>query len=413
MKQKIAFLTVFKIITIFIFLSTFLGNSISIYADEKHNKSLDVPYEPTHPLVIQKMLDLANPQKNDLLYDLGCGDGRIVIRAAQKYNVRGIGVDIDPQRIKEAIFRAQAFGVSARTTFTQTDIFQLDFRDAAVVTMYLLNSINLKLRPRILMGLKPGTKIVTHAFHMDDWPHDTKVYEKKARKNNIYLWIIPAKIGGVYHWKQKMTSKGKLVTNNIQLVLKQQFQQLHPEIYVLPDTPPNNKQKKQKIQGKILTAKLAGNKVLIKVRWPGFSPGTFTYQGTVNQKGMIRGLIIDQSRKAQSWHTKREQKNEPDLTRSPWQMQIDGDHAFLSGTIKLSQNKTFGHYHGTLVSNSGNVFKLEHVYLWGNSIYFRVFMNKRKNDFIFHGFIQNKSGTGHVFKKKDQFDKSTFQLQQK
>jgi ribosomal protein L11 methylase PrmA len=123
-----------------------------------------------------------------LVYDLGCGDGRIPITAAKKYGARGVGIDIDPERIQEANENARKAGVSDRVQFRQQDLFKADFSKATVVTLYLLPDVNLKLRPQLLKQLKPGTRIVSHAFDMGNWKPQ-KVQQVKGR--TIYLWTVP------------------------------------------------------------------------------------------------------------------------------------------------------------------------------------------------------------------------------
>ncbi|HVF29248.1 MAG TPA: class I SAM-dependent methyltransferase [Pyrinomonadaceae bacterium] len=151
----------------------------------------DVIYVPTPPEVVEAMLKVANVGKDDVLYDLGSGDGRIPVTAAQKYGVRrAVGIDIDPQRIKEANDNAKAAGVTDRVTFRNEDLFQANFSEATVVTLYLLDSLNEKLRPKLLRELKPGTRIVSHAFRMGDWQPE-KTLEVDGR--TVYFWTIPAK----------------------------------------------------------------------------------------------------------------------------------------------------------------------------------------------------------------------------
>ncbi|HET6756240.1 MAG TPA: class I SAM-dependent methyltransferase [Burkholderiales bacterium] len=148
----------------------------------------DVPYVPTPEPVVAKMLDLAEVGPNDVVYDLGSGDGRIVITAAKERGARGIGVDIDPERIKEARENAKTAGVTDRVEFVEGDLFEMDLSDATVVTLYLLSTINMKLRPKLLSELKPGTRIVSHSFDMGDWePLETA--EVEGRK--VYYWVIP------------------------------------------------------------------------------------------------------------------------------------------------------------------------------------------------------------------------------
>ncbi len=153
-------------------------------------KSPDVVYVPTPQAVVDKMLELAEVGKNDVIYDLGSGDGRIPITAAQKFGTRGVGIDIDPERIKEANANAEKAGVTDKVKFLQQDLFTTDFSKATVVTLYLLPELNVKLRPQ-LFKLKPGTRIVSHAFDMGDWkPEKTVEVDGKT----IYYWTVPEKV---------------------------------------------------------------------------------------------------------------------------------------------------------------------------------------------------------------------------
>ncbi len=151
---------------------------------------LDVPFVPTPQLVVDKMLELAKVQKTDFLIDLGSGDGRIPVTAAQRFGVKALGVDINPQRIKEANERAQAAGVTNLVEFRQEDLFQTDISKADVLTMYLLPSVNLKLKPKILSDMKPGSRVVSHAFNMGDW---TPEQEVTVDGRTVLLWTVPPK----------------------------------------------------------------------------------------------------------------------------------------------------------------------------------------------------------------------------
>lgn len=151
----------------------------------------DVVYVPTPPEVVDRMLKIAKVGKNDILYDLGSGDGRIPIAAVQKYGVKkATGIDIDPQRIKEANENAQKAGLTGKVQFLQQDLFKTDFSDATVVTLYLLPELNVKLRPQLLK-LKPGTRIVSHAFDMGEWKPE-KVEQVDGR--TVYFWTVPKQI---------------------------------------------------------------------------------------------------------------------------------------------------------------------------------------------------------------------------
>lgn len=165
-------------------------NGTATKSTETERPKLDVPYVPTRQVVVDAMLDLAKVSENDVVYDLGCGDGRIVITAAKKYGATGTGVDIDPERIAEAKQNAQEAGVAGKVNFVQGNLFEMDFSKASVVTLYLLPSVNLKLRPQLLEQLKPGTRIVSHAFDMDDWEPEQKINVDGA---TIYLWTVPEK----------------------------------------------------------------------------------------------------------------------------------------------------------------------------------------------------------------------------
>ena len=157
-------------------------------AQDEIARPLDVPYVPTPLPVVDAMLDLAKVNKSDVVYDLGCGDGRIVVRAATRFGCRGVGVDLNPERVREARANAIRANVTELTRFEVGDVFEFDFSGASVVTMYLLPSVNLKLRPRLLKELKPGTRLVSHDFHMGDWVAETT---REVGRSRIYLWTIP------------------------------------------------------------------------------------------------------------------------------------------------------------------------------------------------------------------------------
>ncbi len=155
----------------------------------------DVPFVPTPEVVVEAMLDLAGVTSEDVVYDLGCGDGRIVIAAAKKYGARGVGIDLNPTRVEEAHNNARAAGVEDRVKFVEGDLFKAEIAPATVVTLYLLSTVNNKLKPRLLNELKPGTRVVSHRFSMDGWEPDKQT---SADGRPLYLWTIPerAKVAG-------------------------------------------------------------------------------------------------------------------------------------------------------------------------------------------------------------------------
>jgi SAM-dependent methyltransferase len=169
-------------------------------------KKPDVPYMPTHEKVVAEMLKVAKVGKDDVLYDLGSGDGRIVITAAKEFGTRGVGVDIDPDLIREARQNAVKAGVADKVKFIQQDLFETDIREATVVTLYLWPEINLRLRPKLLTDLKPGSRVVSHNHDMGDWkplktvrvrvPHEYVISKtlnmRVPHQHKIYYWVVPA-----------------------------------------------------------------------------------------------------------------------------------------------------------------------------------------------------------------------------
>lgn len=187
-----------------------------------------VPYVPTPQEVVDRMLMMAKVTPSDYLIDLGSGDGRIVVTAAKKYGARGFGVDLNPVRIKEAVENAAKNGVSDRAEFYQRNLFETDLGNASVITMYLLPRVNLELRPKLL-DLKPGTRIVSHDFDMDDWkPEETVHMDVKEKYGNspgsssVYFWIVPARVGGAWQWQLNIGGKPQ----TYELTLEQKFQML-------------------------------------------------------------------------------------------------------------------------------------------------------------------------------------------
>lgn len=156
-------------------------------------QALDVPYEPSPDVVVRAMLDVAKVGPDDVVYDLGSGDGRIVIAAAKFYGARSVGVDLDPQRIAEAQENARRAGVADRVTFIQGDLFKADLTPATVITMFLWPDVNMRLRPT-LMSLAPGTRIVSHWHNLGDWqPQQTLQVRVPQRTHAVYYWVVPPK----------------------------------------------------------------------------------------------------------------------------------------------------------------------------------------------------------------------------
>jgi len=158
----------------------------------------DVPYVPTTEAAVKAMLGLAGVTKDDIVYDLGCGDGRIVVTAAKSFGTHGVGIDINPERIKEANENAKKNGVENLVRFEENDLFEANISEATVVTLFLLSNINLKLKPKLLADLKPGTRIVSNTFDMGDWKAEKEIEvegedEESFLSKRLFLWRVPAK----------------------------------------------------------------------------------------------------------------------------------------------------------------------------------------------------------------------------
>jgi len=187
-----------------------------IISDEQEKIKLDVPYEPSSEEVVRAMIEIAKVGKDDLVYDLGCGDGRIVIAAAQKAGARGVGVDLDPERINESRANAVKANVTDRVHFFQQDLFQTEIGEATVVMLYLWPEVNLKLRPKLFRELKPGTRVVSHSHDMGSWEPDRTITASGGHR--VHFWVIPANVTGIWEWDMPGGKEGYV------LKLSQQFQ---------------------------------------------------------------------------------------------------------------------------------------------------------------------------------------------
>lgn len=183
---------------------------------------LDVPFVPTDDAVVEAILNLGEVGPKDLLYDLGSGDGRIVITAARDRGTPGIGIEIDPMRISDAMEEAAYARVEFLVNFIEEDLFTADIRPATVVTLYLLESINIMLRPRLLDELRPGTRVISHSFNMGDWKPDQRVELGGIR---LYKWIIPAKVEGAWAWDG-------LDNTHYYVELKQKYQKVSGKVWM-------------------------------------------------------------------------------------------------------------------------------------------------------------------------------------
>ena len=199
-----------------LFLNIFLL-SCALLPQARAQLPTDVPFVPTPYVVIEEMLRLAAVMPRDFVMDLGSGDGRVLITAAKKFGARGMGVDLDEDLVAQSIESAAAAGVADRVKFLQQDLFKTDLGPATVITMYLLPGVMMRLRPQLL-DLKPGTRLVSHDFLLGDWKPD----ETTQIRKNAFLWIVPAKVAGL--WRMKIPLPGG--EHTITLELRQQYQEI-------------------------------------------------------------------------------------------------------------------------------------------------------------------------------------------
>ncbi len=204
-------------------------------AAETPSPKLDVPYEPSHPDVVEAMLELAQVGPQDIVYDLGCGDGRIVVAAARDLKARGVGIDLDPQRIRESRENAERAGVADQVRFAIGDIMEAEFGDASVVALYLWPGVNVRLRPLLFRQLQPGTRVVSHDHDMAEWKTDRTMRHEKATGGEIHFWVMPAASGGTWRWR------GAVGKQEIPVVMtvEQEFQQVSAELSLDGGAPVN------------------------------------------------------------------------------------------------------------------------------------------------------------------------------
>ena len=200
--------------TLVLFAVALVSVSAGAIAQPVVGPALDVPFVPTPPEVVDRMLQMVDVGPDDFVIDLGSGDGRIAIAAAKK-GARALGVDIDPQRVREAQENARRAGVEDKVTFRRENLFDTRIGDATVLTMYLLTDVNMRLRPRILDELKPGTRVVSHAFDLADWKADQYA---EVGYRQVFMWVVPAKVAG--RWQLESG------TESLTLVLQQRYQRI-------------------------------------------------------------------------------------------------------------------------------------------------------------------------------------------
>lgn len=229
----------------------------------------DAPYVETPPEVVDGMLRMADVGAGDIVYDLGSGDGRIPIAAVHDFGARkGVGVEIDPELVRESRANAGAAGVTQRTHFIEADIFETDFSEATVVTLFLFPQVNRELRPRILSRLEPGTRVVSHRFGMGQWQPDAR---ERIGESKIYMWRVPADVAGRWHWDFDGTS--------YRMVVGQRFQNVLGEVRAEGE------------KSRIRVGKLKGRHLRIEVPVPGRTEAPTLILDAHVEDNRIRGTV--------------------------------------------------------------------------------------------------------------------------
>jgi SAM-dependent methyltransferase len=347
------------------------------------DRPLDVPYEPTHPKVVEAMLKLGGAGPNIIHYDLGCGDGRVVIMGVKKFNVKhAYGIDINKQRLREAAERAEAMDVTDKVTFLNADIFNSDFSKADLVTAYLLDHINLKVRPILFAQLRPGSRVVTHEFHMSDWRPDKIDRHPLARGERISLWIIPAPVGGDWEWSTALKSGAVQAS----MKLTQEFQDIAGKVQFAGG--PAAAIRDPKMDGKSIsfTANAVVNGKAVAVKFQGAANGD-NITGTQVWTGADLGGTYP-------WKAKRKAAT----VIGRWKIDIPQKNIF-NGVLNIRKEGT-QKLVASFFGKDGNMeIRVHDVYIWGTSVYFRLPLSYF--DFVlFKGELNNDAGTGKAYGMK-------------
>lgn len=358
----------------------FAVSLLAVAALTAQQRQPDVPYVPTPHEVVREMLRVAKVGKDDVVYDLGCGDGRIVITAVKEFGAkRGVGVDIDPERIRESNENAQKAGVTDRVKFLEQDLFETDIREATVVTLYLLPSINIRLRPKLFRELRPGSRVVSHDFDMCEecegegsetcikgW-HPDKVLRVRGpyREHTVYYWVIPAGVAGTWRWSVQ-TPRGE---RQYVMTLRQRFQKVMGTVSVDGrESPITNTRLVGNQLSFTVTREIGGQKVTM--RFSGRVSGD-TITGTVDiQGGQFAGK--------RDWVAKRDKVN------------LVGTWQWKGGAIRIEQRG------GELVASyidGGKATPISDFYAWGAGIYFTL---GRAREDVYEGNVEGNQIVGTI-----------------
>ena len=356
-------------------LGIWVMTAVPIPAQAAETPDLDVPYVPTHQRAVEEMLKLAKVTADDYVIDLGCGDGRIVVMAAKKHKAHGLGVDLDPKRVRESKKNASKAGVSDLVEFRKEDVMKTDIRRASVVTLFLLEEVNVLLRPRLFSQLKPGTRVVSNSFTMRDWKPDKEVRHSKAYSNVLYFWTIPAPVGGTWAWTTNLA--GKEIANS--MVLGQEFQAVQGKV-ACPEG----------VEAPITGASLAGKELQFTatVR-TGKENVTVAYRGTVSDN-TITGT--------QEWRGGAHAGTYPWTARhkpadliGQWQVRTPL-HPEYDGTLHIRGGAGGPTAAYVLDNGDGKEVPLSGFYVWGSSIRFEIPLDE--GTMAFSGSLGGDTGKG-------------------
>jgi SAM-dependent methyltransferase len=326
------------------------------------------------------MLELANVGKDDVVYDVYCGDGRVVVMAVKDFGAtRAVGLDTDPECIKECQENARISGVADRVEWREEDLLKADLRPASVVTCYLLPDVNLALRPNLFRDFKPGNRVVSHAFDMGGWAHDELLRHKRARNNAIYLWIIPAPVGGTWEW----TGPAKGGEAKSSLALEQEFQSVRGVLSVPGSEPVPIAEAKVRGRdfGFSATVKVDGQP--IKIAFSGVAEGD-TIKGTQEWSGGPNAGKRD-------WAATRKAV---DLVGS-WQIEVkSAEQQGLGGMLEIARKEWY--LAATYTANRDKKpVPLDAFYVWGSSVRFDLPADE-KQAAVFRGTLAGDGGSGVV-----------------
>lgn len=333
------------------------------------------PFVPTPMPVVEEMLKLANVTKDDIVYDLGCGDGRIVIMAAKKFGARGVGIDIDPELIEKCKESAKREGVSDRVRFIAEDAMKSEVSDATVVTLYVLPSAMLKLRPKLLRELKPGVRIVSHNYSMGDWEADKITHVHTDYQRTLYYWVVPAGVAGMWRWETKLNGK----TIECTLRLTQEFQKLSGTLSIGERTC------------EITNGRVIGNEV---------SFSATASVGDREAKMIFNGKLVGDTIKGTQavdgtplpWNAKRSRVN----LDGRWRWTAETPEREITGELTISRDEK-GIYRFTL-HFGGVEMGIWDSYVWGASVRFSAKLETQKgeHELTFVGFADGENLIGEV-----------------